>query len=137
TSRIAGEPCAHFIKKSSVDLEDDLQVSRQQQREPCQRPLFERLREQGVVGVRERTLSEPPCVVPTEVPFVEEDAHELRDRKRRVSVVELDRYLVGQPEPVRVPAPEAPSQIGQRTGDQKVFLDEPQPLTAGGGIVRV
>ena len=90
-----------------------------------------------MVGVRERTLSEIPCLVPTEVPFVEEDAHELRDRKRRVSVVELDRRLVGHPVPVRVPAPEAPSQIGQRTGDQKVFLDEAQPLTARGGIVGV
>jgi len=71
------------------------------------------------------------------VRFVEEDAHELRDRKRRVSVVELDRHLLGHPCAVGVPAPEAPSQIGQRTGDQKIFLDEAQSLTARGGIVRV
>src|SRR6266436_794112 len=137
TSSIAREPCAHVIQKSSVNLEDDLQVPRQQQREPCKRPLFERLGEQGVVGVSERTLSETPRLVPTEVRFVEEDAHELRDRKRRVSVVELESHLVGHPVPVRVPAPEAPSQIGQRTGDQKVFLDEAQSLTARSGIVGV
>jgi len=40
---------------------------------------------------------------------------------------ELDRHLVGILCQFRVPAPEAPSQIGQRTGDQKVFLDEAQP----------
>jgi len=77
--------------------------------------------------VRERTLSETPCLVPTEVPVVKEMRHELRDRKRRVSVVELDRHLVGHPVPVRVPAPEAPSQIGQRTGDQKYSWTKRSP----------
>ncbi len=39
--------------------------------------------------------------------------------------------------PVCVPPPEAPSKICQRAGNKEVFLDEPQPLTADGGIVRV
>ena len=52
-------------------------------------------------------------------------------------VVELDRGLFGEQAPILVVAAKAPHQIGQRTGDQKILLHEPQPLSLARGVVGV
>ena len=75
---VAGEARAHLVEEPPVDLEDDLEVARQQQRGTFQRPLLQRLGEQRVIRIRERLLRHVPCVVPTEMLHVEQDAHELR-----------------------------------------------------------
>ena len=90
------------------------------------RPLLQRLGQQRVVGVGERAHGQVPGLVPAEVGLVEQDAHQLGDRDRRVRVVELDGDLVGQRVPVVVAAAEAGDDVGQRAGDQEVFLQEAQ-----------
>ena len=107
------------------------------ERNQLQRPLFQRLGEQRVIRVRERLLCHVPRLVPAEVLHVEKDAHELGDRERRVSVIELDRDLVRHPVPVRVRAPKTPGQVCQRAGDEEVLLHEAQRAAACGRIIRV
>src|SRR5207245_100182 len=49
----AGEAASHRIEQSAVDLQDDLQMARQQQLEPREGPFFESLGQQRVVRVRQ------------------------------------------------------------------------------------
>ena len=125
---VAGEAVADRIEQAAVDLVDDLQVPRQQHLEPGDRPFLQGLGQQRVVGVGQRPLREVPGLVPAELRFVEQDAHQLGDGHRRVRVVELDGDLLGQRAPVGVAAAEAPHEVGQRAGDQEILLHEAQPL---------
>ena len=52
-------------------------------------------------------------------------------------VIELNRHLVWEQVPIRIVLPEAAYQIGQRRGDQEVFLHEAQCLTHARGVVRI
>jgi len=55
---------------------------------------------------------------------VEQNPHQLRYRHRRVGIVQLDGDLFWKHAPIGVAAPETPYEIGQRAGDQKIFLHE-------------
>ena len=82
-------------------------------------------------------MREVPGLIPSEVRVVEQNPHQLGDRQRRVRVVELDGDFFGKRVPIGVAAPEAPHEIGQRAGHQKIFLHEAQPLPDAGGVVRI
>ena len=134
---VAGEAVANLVEKAAVDLVDDLQVARQQHLEPGERPFLQRLGQQRVVRVGQRPLGEVPGLVPAEVRVVEQNAHQLGDRQRRVRVVELDGDLLGKRAPVGVAAPEAPHEVGQRAGDQEILLHEAQALPHARGVVGI
>ena len=114
TPFVPGKAGSHGIEEASVDLEDDLEVARQELLEPCDRPFLEGFGKERVVRVGERSLGEVPGLVPTQVDFVEQHPHELGDDECRVCVVELDGDFFGKCVPVRVAAPEAPQEIGER-----------------------
>src|SRR5262245_37318856 len=67
--------------------------------------------------------------------FVQQDSHQFRYGHRGMSVVELNRNLLRQLVPILVSLPEAPHQVPQGTGDQKIFLNETQALAEAGRIV--
>ena len=58
---------AHLVKKAPIDLIDDLEMARQDPLEQIDRPLFERLRAQGMVGIRQRPNGQIPGLVPAEI----------------------------------------------------------------------
>jgi hypothetical protein len=111
--------------------------SRQQHLEPRQRPLLQRFGQERVIRVGERLPGEIPGLVPAEVGLVEQDSHELRDGERGVRVVELDRDLPGERVPVGIDPAEAPHQVRQRAGDEKILLHEPQRLPHARGVVGI
>ena len=67
---VTGELCPHLLEDSGVDLVDDLHMARQRLGEDLQRPGFQRLGQQGVVGVAEGGHRDRPCLVPAEMVFV-------------------------------------------------------------------
>ncbi len=134
---VAREAGAHRVEEPAVDLEDDLQMTRQHLLEPLDRPLLQGFGQERVVRVGERLLGEVPGLVPSQVRIVEEDAHQLGDGQGRVRVVELDGDLVGQRAPVGVALPEAPHEIGQRAGDQEILLHEAQRLSHARRVVGI
>ncbi len=69
--------------------------------------------------------------------MIEEQAHELGDRQRRMRVVELNGDLVGQRAPARIRMFETSDDVGQRAADQEIFLDEAQHLAGPVGVVRI
>ena len=112
-SAVAGEPGPDLVEQAPVDLEDDLEMAREQQLEPRQWPLLQRLGQERVIRVGERPSGEIPGLVPAEVRLVEQNSHQLGDGQRRVRVVELDGDLAGKRVPVGIGAPEAPHEIRQ------------------------
>ena len=134
---LVGKPRPHLIQETLVDIQDDLEMARQHQLEPSQRPFLQRLGQQRVVGVGERAPGDIPGLVPSEAGVVEQDAHQLGNGQARMGVVELDRGLVGQRAPVGIVPPEAAHEIGERAGDQEIFLHEAQASSHDRRIVGI
>src|SRR5439155_20904266 len=78
-SLVAEEAVPNRIEEAPVDLQDNLQLTRQHDLKPCERPFLQSFGEQSVIGVRQRFLCKVPSFVPTEVRFVEQNPHQLRD----------------------------------------------------------
>ncbi len=116
----------NVVEKPAVDLEDDLELARNEEAHPVDRPTLERLGKQSVVGVGERCARDVPRFVPAQMRFVEQDAHEFRHGEGRMRVVELNGGLLGQEPPIGIRFPKSADRVGQRTGDEKIFLHEPQ-----------
>ena len=93
---VAGKAATHIVEETTVDLVDDLKLSRQHPLEVAQRPFLQRLGQQRVVRVGQGPPREVPRLLPPEMRLVEQDAHQLRHRQRRMGIIELDRDLVRQ-----------------------------------------
>ena len=94
--------------------------------EPLHRPFLQRFRQQRVVRVSERALREIPRVVPAQFRLVQQQPHQFRHGQRWMRVVELNGDFVGQRGPIIAGSAETTDQIGQRAGDEKVFLKKSQ-----------
>jgi hypothetical protein len=68
---------------------------------------------------------------------VKQDPEQLRYCHRRMGVVQLDGGLLRKRIPISVAVPEAPYEIGQRAGDQKILLNKAQCLSHAGGVVGI
>ena len=128
---------ANVVEKPAVDLEDDLELARNEEAHPVDRPTLERLGKQSVVGVGERGAGDVPRFVPTEMRFVEQDAHEFGNGESRVRVVELNGRLLRQKTPIGIRFPKPTDRVGQRTRDEEIFLHEPQCLPLLRVVVRI
>ncbi len=90
-----------------------------------------------MVGVGERRARDVPGFIPAEMRFVEQDAHEFRHGEGRMGVVELDRGLLGQEAPIGIRLPKPADSIRERTGDEEIFLHEPEFASLGRMVVRI
>src|SRR5215813_1324499 len=118
TILVVGKAGSNIIQQAAIDLKDELQMTRQQELEPCDRPFFQSFGQQGMVRVRQSTLRQVPSLVPTEMCFVEQNPHQLWDRHGRMCVVELNGDFIGEYAPVGITRLEAPYEIGQRAGNE-------------------
>ena len=66
-----------------VDFVDDLQVARQQLSEHFDRPLLQRFRQNGMIGVAGGRRSDLPSLIPPQPLAVNQQAHQLRNRPAR------------------------------------------------------
>ncbi len=89
TLRLMGKPHAYLIEKTAVDLVNDLQMARQHRLKQRHRPLLQRLRQQGVIGVGKGLLRDPPGRIPIELVLIHQQPHQLRHRNGRMGVVQL------------------------------------------------
>ena len=120
-----------------VDLVDDLEDTRQQAAEHRQRPALERLGQQRVVGVRTGLARDGPGPLPVHGHFVDQQAHELGDRDRRMRVVHLDRELLVEALRRNLLHAADAQHVLQRARHEEVLLLEPQLLAARLLVVRV
>src|SRR5215475_15047667 len=78
-----------------------------------------------------------PSLIPSQVRVVEQNPHQLGDRHRRVRIVKLYGNFLGEQTPVGIVTVKAAHEIGERAGDEKVFLHEAQALSLAGGVVGI
>ena len=128
---VAGECGAHFVEEAAVNLEDDLEMPREQRAEEIDRPLLQRLGEQRVIRVGESRARHGPRFFPAERVLIHEQAHQLRDRDRGMRVVELHGPFFmerrGRAAEQRVDAQHV---LKRATGEKELLL-EPQFLARG------
>src|SRR5882762_2179799 len=135
--KISGVVRFDRLQKIAVDQIDDLQMPRQQALEHRHGPRLERLRQQRVIGVRKHSGRDLPAFGPRQAVLVDQQAHELRNRHRRVRVVQLngDRVRNGRE---RAPLAQMRRQdVLQARADEEILLLEPQLLALRRGVVRV
>jgi hypothetical protein len=96
TGLVVGEARPDLVQETAVDLIDDLQVPRQQLAEHGQRPGFQGLRQQGVIGVADGLHRDGPGRIPVEQPLVGQQTHQLGHPDGGMGVVELHREALRQ-----------------------------------------
>ena len=137
TPGVLGVALAHIIEQPAIDLENDLQMARQQRSEQFDRPGFQSLRQQRVVGVRHRLLRHVPCGFPLEAVIIEEEPHQLGDGDGRMGVVQL-----GSPAQMKrlgraAIADMAAQHVLHRAGDEEILLFEAKHLALRRHVVRI
>ena len=81
-----------------------------------------------MIGIGQRALRQIPGVVPAEAGVIDQNPHQFRHGQRGMRVVELNGDLVRQGLPIVIVPAEAHDDVGQRAGDEEVFLHEAQSL---------
>src|SRR5215813_9746707 len=82
-------------------------------------------------------MGQAPSLIPAQVRFVEQDAHQLSNGHGRVCIVKLYGNFLGEQTPVSIVTAKAAQEIGERASDEKVFLHEAQALSLAGGVVGI
>ena len=134
---VAGIHRGNLLEETPVDFVDDLQVAREDALHHRDGPLFERLGEDGVVGVADGARREIPRLVPLHALLIDEDAHELGDDERGVGFVEMDEHLVRERLPAGVRLLVAAEDVLERTGDEEILLAEAEFLAGRRVVVGV
>ena len=91
---IVGIAAGEFPQKAGIDLIDDLQVTRKQPLQHGDGPFLERFGQDGVIGIARRSGRDPPRLIPSQSLAIHEKAHQLRNDKRGVGVVQLHENLI-------------------------------------------
>jgi len=134
---IAGDFGEHGFEELRVDVENDLQMARQEPPHHVDRPGFQRLAHQGVIGVAENLLRVAPGHIPGKAIFVKQQAHQLGDRQHRMRVVQVDHHLFRQLADVLMGDEIAVQDVVEAGRDKEVFLAQAQFLAGDGGIIRI
>ena len=136
---VAGVARADFVEKAAIDLEDDLQVPRQQRAEERERPLLQRFGQQRVIGVGAACLRDRPRPRPNPCRARPRAAASAR-RSRSTGCVSFNCAAQLRREARRASRPRRQMQANhvlQRAGDEEVLLRQPQSLAGLRLVVRI
>lgn len=90
-----------------------------------------------MIGVAESTGDDVPTLVPRKTFNIDKDSLQLNNRKCRVSVIKLDRNLIGELLPRAVRLLESSHDVKQRSRNPEVLLLEPEFFTGRDIVIRV
>ncbi|MNS84266.1 hypothetical protein D3C72_1180840 [compost metagenome] len=125
------------VDVKGIDQVDDLHVPRQHALHQADRPGFQGLGQQGVVGISQGVDGQVPSGIPRHFVLIDEQAHQLGHGNRWVGIVKLDRCRLMQVEQAVMYVQVAAEQILQRGADKKVLLAQAQLLTGLSAVSRV
>ena len=128
---------ARAVEMRRIEQIDDLHVARQQALHQRNWPAFQRLRQEGMVGVGERRLRDLPRLVPFEAVEVDQNAHQFGDGDSRMGVVELDGRVFAERAHVLMLLDMAADEVEERRGSEEILLPEAQLLAGRGGVARI
>lgn len=103
-------------------------MPRQHAGEERQRPLFQCLGKQRVIGVGKGLAGDRPGLVPWHVVLVHQQAHQLGDADGRMGVVELDGEFLVEPPHRHAVGRQQAQHVPQRARHEEVLLLEAQFL---------
>ena len=124
----AAEFLAHPGVPAAVDLLYDLVDPGQQLLEQGDIPLFQRLRHDGMVGIRKGRVYNLPALFPAVAAVVHQDAHQLRDGKGGVGIIELDGIELGKVIHGAVALHVGAGDLRKGGADKEILLAQPQLL---------
>ena len=127
------DPC----HKSAVDLLNDLIYTGKQSGEKLDRPLFQRLCHDRMVGVRAGLGCHFPRLIPGKVILIHQDSHKLCDRNSRMRIVELEGYFLIELADIVMLAHILIYRLLNRCGDKEVLLLETKLLARIVIVVRI
>src|SRR4029450_10755813 len=93
-------------------------------------PFFQRLWEQGVIGIGRHRLGDLPGCLPGQSMFVKEHAHTFRDGQSRMGVIQMDGHLRRKSVKRRMRFEIALKDITEGTSYQEIFLDQTEFATS-------
>ena len=134
---IIGIVLLHGFQKIVINLENNLQMARQDFPQHLDRPGLQRLAHQGMVGVGEDLTGHPESVIPAEAVFVNQQTHQLRDRQHRMGVVEVDSNFICQVVIGLIQLVMAKKNILHRRRNEEIFLTQAQLAPGVGRVVRI
>ncbi len=111
----------------------------QQAAHQVNRPSFQSLRQNGVVGVGNGVGGNLPGLVPTQSQIIHQHAHQLRHAQGRVRIVDVDSHPFGhlRPSVVAVALAITPDNRANASRGKEIFLVQTQSLAGIAGVVRV
>ena len=111
----------------------------QQAAHQVNRPSFQSLRQNGVVGVGNGVGGNLPGLVPTQSQIIHQHAHQLRHAQGRVRIVDVDSHPFGhlRPSVVAVALAVTPDNRANASRGKEIFLVQTQSLAGIAGVVRV
>ena len=124
----AAELFPHPCIPAAVDLLHDLVDTGQQLLEQGDIPLFQRLRHDGMVGIRKGRVYNLPALFPAVAAVVHQDAHQLRDGQGGVGIVDMDRVELRKIFHGAVALHVGAGDLRQRSAHQEILLPQPQLL---------
>ena len=120
-----------------VDAFDELHVPGQDSAHHFDRPAFQRLRQQGVVGVVETGAGDLVGVAEALPVVVDQQPDQLREGDGRVGVVELNGHCPGQSRDIVMMREKPAQEVGDRGGGEEILLLQPQLPSRLGGVIGV
>lgn len=136
-SDVSGVLFSHFLEPDEVNQVNNFEMAREKSSEKIHAPFFQRLGENGVVGVGETSVNDIPGLFVLESLLVDEDAQQLNNSQSRVCVIELEGALLRDLLKVRVDLLEAAHHVPYRGRHQQVLLLESEFLARQSAVVRV
>ena len=112
-------------------------MPRQKTLEERYRPGFQGFRQQRVVGVAADSTRHLPGTAPTDVVLIDEQAHELDDRERRMRIVQLDGNGTIELADAASVGQMLRDHVLERCAHAEILLPEPQLLALRRRIVRI
>ena len=86
----------YVMNEARIHIVNNLHRPREQFLEQVHRPLFESLRQQGMVGIGHGVLGDFPGFIPGKALLIHENAHQLGNRNGGMRVVHLEDVLTGK-----------------------------------------
>jgi hypothetical protein len=105
-------------------------MPRQDMLKQTDRPLLQRLRQQGVIRIPQCGLRDLPGLLPGEIVFVNEHPHQLGDGHSWMGIIELNGNLRSESLKGGMGTQIFFDNIPDGAGNEKVLLDEPEFLAS-------
>ena len=135
--RIVGILLLQGLQEVVVNLENNLQMTRQDFTQHIDGPGLQRFAHQGMVGIGEDLAGHLERLIPAKLMLVNQQAHQLRNRQHRVRIVEVNRDFVRQIGVGFMQLVVTAEDILYRRRHEEILLAQAQLAPGIGGVIRI